>query len=140
MESATALISVMRRHAAKVAVGEPGECWEWTAGRVPDGYGMLTVGNTMVGAHVVAHTLAHGAVSAGEHVLHSCDNPSCCNPAHLRAGTPLDNGRDRRERGRSSRERRTHCARGHALTDDNVYVSGRSRQCRTCALDRRHSS
>lgn len=29
-----------------------------------------------------------------------CDNPPCCNPRHLYAGTPLDNVVDKVERGR----------------------------------------
>jgi hypothetical protein len=33
-------------------------------------------------------------------VRHSCDNPPCCNPAHLLSGTTLENNRDTFERGR----------------------------------------
>lgn len=36
----------------------------------------------------------------GPFVLHTCDNPPCCNPAHLYRGTALDNARDRDTRGR----------------------------------------
>ena len=31
---------------------------------------------------------------------HTCDNPLCCNPAHILAGTHADNAHDRTERGR----------------------------------------
>lgn len=39
-----------------------------------------------------------------EVVRHTCDNPRCINPAHLVAGSVLDNNRDRDERGRTARQ------------------------------------
>lgn len=40
-------------------------------------------------------------VPDGMHILHSCDNPRCCNPEHLRIGTHQDNMNDKVSRGRS---------------------------------------
>jgi hypothetical protein len=41
------------------------------------------------------HDSAHGFV-----VMHTCDRRACCNPAHLRLGTQLDNVRDMDAKGR----------------------------------------
>lgn len=46
--------------------------------------------------------LAHGRpIPAGMSVMHSCDNPPCVNPAHLRVGTPADNNLDTTTKGRN---------------------------------------
>ena len=77
--------------------GGDGSCWEWQ-GPLRDGYGN-TVRFGMNGAHRVAWFLTHG--DPGKlHVLHDCDNPRCCNPAHLHLGTHQDNMRDMVARGR----------------------------------------
>lgn len=37
--------------------------------------------------------------------MHTCDNPRCCNPDHLREGTQLDNIADRDRKGRQARNK-----------------------------------
>jgi hypothetical protein len=79
------------------------ECWPWTRGTTtPGGYGVLRVAGRPVRAHRFVYELVNGALTPGLYVLHSCDNPPCCNPAHLRQGTHAENMQDkidhRRER------------------------------------------
>jgi len=85
---------------AKVRLGSPGECWEWTASRNATGYGQFCFGGTKRRAHRVAYALTHGEIPAGMCALHRCDNPPCVNPAHLFLGTQEDNNADRDEKGR----------------------------------------
>lgn len=87
-----------------VKVGAPDECWEWQRGRTKLGYGKMQANKKPVGAHRVACELAHGPIPDGMVVMHSCDNPPCCNPAHLSIGTYKDNGRDMNIKGRMSRK------------------------------------
>lgn len=85
----------------KVAIGGPDECWPWLASVDSGGYGHLDDGTGRVcKAHRIAYTLTRG--DPGElHVLHRCDAPRCCNPAHLFVGTHRENMRDRQEKGRT---------------------------------------
>lgn len=86
----------------KVDVRGPDECWPWTAGKYKSGYGSIGKGgrgsNTY--AHIVAYELQYGPVPEGLDVLHSCDNPPCCNGRHLRAGTHAENMQDKEVKGR----------------------------------------
>lgn len=57
-----------------------------------------------VAAHRYAYVLAtNDILLPTDCVLHSCDNPRCVNPAHLRKGTQKDNCQDREIRQRSNR-------------------------------------
>jgi hypothetical protein len=75
-------------------------CWEWTAYKDKKGYGRCGSKHGEVLAHRISHIVFNGPIPSGLHVLHSCDNPSCVNPAHLRVGTNDDNVMDRHERNR----------------------------------------
>lgn len=73
----------------KVHVCSESECWEWQASTNQDGYGRFRVDGKKRQAHHVAFFLKHGRWP--NYVLHSCDNPPCCNPAHLKEGTHAEN-------------------------------------------------
>lgn len=114
----------------RVDVRGPDDCWVWQAQRDRDGYGGVEYGGKKQKSHRVSYVLANGEIPNGLCVLHSCDNPPCCNPAHLFAGTDADNVRDReaKGRGKTSRPGQLHpCAK---LSDDGVrsirsmYASG----------------
>lgn len=54
--------------------------------------------------HRYVYTLYKGEIPHGNVIMHTCDNPTCINPAHLNAGTQLDNIKDRDSKGRVSRK------------------------------------
>jgi len=97
--------------------GPSGDCWEWTKGRVEQGYGRLSVGLGEVRAHRLSFEIAFGPIPEGLMVCHHCDNPPCCNPSHLFVGTNTDNMADMATKGRSLQGTRHHKAK---LTDDDV--------------------
>lgn len=80
--------------------GGEAACWPWTGRTDHHGYGFLSWRWNEVGAHRLAYALAHGPIPEGQVVRHACDNPRCCNPAHLLLGTIADNNADARDRGR----------------------------------------
>lgn len=80
-------------------------CWNWKGLKSEKGYGVFChhAGGgrkSQIRSHRIAYTLTKGPIKPGEFILHSCDNKACCNPDHLRAGTNIDNVRDRMERNR----------------------------------------
>jgi hypothetical protein len=86
----------------RVKIGEPDECWEWQAAVNRQGYGRFRFGGSHIGSHVAAFRDHNQQQTGGLMVLHSCDNPRCCNPAHLSLGDHEENMRQRDERGRNN--------------------------------------
>ncbi len=87
------------------------ECWVPDLAKTIGGYTRISTSHdTYSHAHRVVWE-AYNAEPLGDRiVMHSCDNPGCCNPAHLVAGTQTDNMRDCSTKGRW----RNHCAAGAA--------------------------
>lgn len=87
----------------KVEKAGDDECWLWAGTKNSRGYGSIGLGDRLVGkdmAHRVSYRLHYGEIPQGKWILHSCDNPSCVNPKHLRVGTPLENTADAISRAR----------------------------------------
>jgi hypothetical protein len=94
-----------------------------------DGYGKFQLNSGGKQKHVRAHRFAlfaHTGRWPARSVLHSCDNPKCCNPEHLAEGSQTENLIQCAERARRMGQRltpamvldlRARLARGERVTD-----------------------
>lgn len=117
-------------------VDTSGECWTWTGGRLPSGYGRLQENKRTVLAHRVSWELHFGGAVPKLLVLHHCDNPPCVRPSHLFLGTHKDNAEDRERKGRGNQAsgdnsgarrkpetvRRGDTSGMHRLTEQDVHA------------------
>ncbi len=68
-------------------------CWPFMPNRARRGYGVVAWRNKDVTPARVAYEIANG-VPPEHDACHTCDNPPCCNPAHIFDGTPKENRND----------------------------------------------
>ena len=76
-------------------------CWECISHSTSDnGYLRINRGshNKM---HRYIYELYHGQILENQVIMHTCDNPKCINPWHLKAGTQKDNVEDMYNKGRN---------------------------------------
>lgn len=106
----------------RVDIREPDECWPFLGARNAKGYGQMRVKMRQHPAHRLAYATATGTEPGDLCVLHRCDNPPCCNPAHLFLGTHGDNNRDTAAKGRTARGELHHKAK---LTAEQVRTIDR---------------
>lgn len=86
-------------------VNDVSGCWEWKGASSKKGYGRVKLSRKLYSPHrVVAWAMgiapAMGDPSRKTCVMHSCDNPKCCNPEHLSFGGHSENMLDCARKGR----------------------------------------
>ena len=78
-------------------------CWNYTGCLNSFGYGKIEINKKTVAVHRIMYKTFYGNIPSDKPcILHHCDNPKCCNPMHLYAGTTQDNVNDRVKRNRSA--------------------------------------
>lgn len=92
-------------------VRKTASCWLWTGAKnggdnKTKKYGMLQENYRMKYAHRWIWEYFNGGIPAGLCVMHTCDNPICVNPAHLKLGTQAENIHDRDAKGRNGNKGR----------------------------------
>ena len=129
--------SAEERFLRKIAIAPESGCWLWTGSKDKGGYGRFRLGGRPQLAHRVAFSWWGPGIADSLECCHACDTPACVNPAHLWAGTHLDNERDKVAKGRHYNSNKEACPAGHAYTEENTQVDqhkdgGLNRHCRTC--------
>lgn len=134
------------RWRARCKVTERG-CWEWqgfcqTFRNIKPGqrgYPMAGYRGKQVRVTRQMVAIHQRPLKVGEICMHTCDNPPCINPDHLKIGTYTENMRDCSLKGRADEQWKTHCWRGHPLSGDNLEWKRRNgtdlklRCCKTCS-------
>lgn len=106
-------------------------CWNWVGVIEKKGYGRIK----KTYAHRYVWELIKNKIPTGLVIDHLCRNKRCVNPNHLEPVTQKINN----HRGigiTSLNAKKTHCSKGHSLTDENVKITIRSdgirRKCKVC--------
>ena len=112
----------------------------WISNRSQNGWGYTKI--NVIGRTLATHRVAYeeyvGPIPVGLDLDHLCRQRECCNPHHLDPVTRRENDL-RGDTFAARNAAKTHCPRGHALTDGNLIPSNLkrgSRACLTCHRNR----
>ena len=111
------------------AIQKTDDCWIWLDVKDKLGYGRAGKRGY---AHKVVYDALISGVPEGFELDHTCRNPSCVNPGHLEPVSHKENVH--RGAGPTAiNAKKTHCKRGHELTNENVRITvAGGRLCLTC--------
>jgi hypothetical protein len=134
-----------KRWADQIEVQPTTHCWHWQGVINEQGYGRAKFKGRAYQAHRLIYAYVFDDIDSGPVLDHRChENDSdcgggadclhrrCVNPLHLVPTSVADNCR-RGKRWPSVELRKTHCAQGHAFTEENtIKVAPSGRKCKTC--------
>ena len=84
-------------------------CWEWLMFLNHAGYGQCTINNRRWLAHRYVYSTVVADIPEDLIIMHTCDNPKCVRPSHLRLGTHAQNQHDKIAKGKGNEgERNAH--------------------------------
>jgi HNH endonuclease len=111
---------------------EEGKCWPWLGRRTRLDYGEFFMNYKNFPAHRAVLFALRGVPLDSKLVAdHLCRNPCCVNPDHLEMVSRAEN--TMRGMGACAKHaRKTHCKRGHEYNQENTYINGNKRYCKTC--------
>lgn len=77
------------------------ECWHWLGYfNMSNTRGILSYQGRNELAYRLVYMMINGPIPKGKIIMHTCDNPRCVNPNHLKLGTHKDNSQDMIAKGR----------------------------------------
>jgi hypothetical protein len=130
--------SVFERIEEKISPEPNSGCWLWMGSISPNGYAYVYVqakrGPDLV--HRILYEQKNGYIPTGLELDHLCRVRCCVNPDHLEPVTRRENVR--RGLGPVARNmQKTHCPRGHELSNRAGKNPNQYRDCHICARMRR---
>jgi hypothetical protein len=78
------------------------ECWPFLGYCNKKGYGQFRLNGKLRPPHIISFEATNIRRSKGSIIMHSCNNPPCCNPKHLVEGTYAENAQYSVKCGRAS--------------------------------------
>ena len=104
-------------------------CWLWQGSLDEHGYGRVIRNKKRYRLHRVSYELMVADIPDGLVIDHLCRTRNCINPYHMEPVPQSVNA----ARGNTARSLdRTHCKRGHELTEANTNNLNGWRRCKTC--------
>jgi hypothetical protein len=125
-----------QRFDSKIIRGEGDDCDLWVTGKT-DGYGTFHLRGRDKRAHVVSWQREHGRLanpSTKMVIAHLCETRDCVKPSHLDEQTQQQNMLYADSSLPAKERAKTHCPRGHALTEENCKPRDWARGERVCQV------